>query len=197
MTYFLICLALLVVGIVVRAFLLPLVQWLVMGWTRLYTLRLSREVRARRRAEVRSDLWEQASAQRELGYRPESMALHHLLRCLFGIPADVSWRCAQTRPSQRTHRSLLVPSFILSLLASLISLLGVLAGGFGSRALVGTPPPPIWTLLGSSLAVTPLATLFYYRTLVGRRRRGRGGPLAGNSSAETTGGEPHAPPGAP
>lgn len=97
MSYFVICLALLILGLLVRAFLLPLAHRFVLVWIWLYTLGLPAHVRARRRAEVRSDLWEQAAAERALGYRPESIALHQLFRWLLGTPGDLSWRWAQPR----------------------------------------------------------------------------------------------------
>ena len=94
-------LAVFIAGLVLVAFLPSLVGRLVEGWTWLYTVRLPPDIRDRRRAEVRSDLWEQARAERDLGYRPESMALHQLVRCVLGIPADLLWRRAQARASRR------------------------------------------------------------------------------------------------
>lgn len=97
MTGLLVALGVLGAGLLLAAFLPSLVRGLVRGWTWVYTAKLPGGIGARRRAEVRSDLWEQAKAERELGYRPESIALHQVVRLLLGIPADLSWRRAQPR----------------------------------------------------------------------------------------------------
>jgi hypothetical protein len=90
-------LGLLGAALLLAAFLPSLLRGLVEGWTWLYTAGLPGGIGARRRGEVRSDLWEQAKAERELGYRPESIALHQVVRWLLGVPGDVSWRRAQRR----------------------------------------------------------------------------------------------------
>jgi hypothetical protein len=61
------------------------VHSLIRAWTSLYTLALPSEVRARRRAEIESDLWESAHDRDDAGRGL-------LLRLLRGMPADILWR---------------------------------------------------------------------------------------------------------
>lgn len=59
---------------------------LVLGWVRLYTQGLPNEAGTRRRAEIESDLWEQA-------HDPTERAGVALIgRCARGVPADLWWR---------------------------------------------------------------------------------------------------------
>ena len=65
------------------------------AWAWLYTLGLARELRAERRAELDSDLWEQTRDAARRGrspVRPMREALLTLARVLLGVPADLSWR---------------------------------------------------------------------------------------------------------
>ncbi len=61
-------------------------------WVGLYTLGLDTDARGERRDEIASDLWEQAH---DSPARQTALAI--LLRCLLGIPADLSWRVEQAR----------------------------------------------------------------------------------------------------
>ena len=73
-------------------------QQLVRGWVWFYTLGLPRETREARRAELDSDLWDQAHAA---GLRvpgaPAGSASGVLLRCTRGVPADLLWRVVEAR----------------------------------------------------------------------------------------------------
>lgn len=69
----------------------------VMGWVWLYTALLPRGLRERRRAEIRSELWEHIQAARQVGFSPEAIGLQVLTRLAFGIPADVVWAGATMR----------------------------------------------------------------------------------------------------
>ena len=65
----------------------------VRGWTWLYTWHMPPALRATRRAEIESDLWEwqgDAAGDHSLGF-----ALQILLRFLIGIPNDLGWRLEQ------------------------------------------------------------------------------------------------------
>ena len=65
------------------------------AWAWLYTLGLARELRTERRAELDSDLWEQARDAAAAGRSPAHPvheALLTLARVLLGVPADLSWR---------------------------------------------------------------------------------------------------------
>jgi hypothetical protein len=68
------------------------VAGLVRGWVGLYTRGLPEELRAARRDEIDDDLWcqhEEAAAQ---GRSARSLDADMVLRLLFGMPADISWR---------------------------------------------------------------------------------------------------------
>jgi uncharacterized protein (TIGR03435 family) len=64
----------------------------VRGWTWLYTWRMPPALRATRRAEIASDLWEwhDDAGDHSLGF-----TLQILLRVLIGIPDDIGWRVEQ------------------------------------------------------------------------------------------------------
>ncbi len=79
-------------------------------WVGLYTLGLQRDTRGERRDEIASDLWEQAHDKPS---RLTAMAI--LLRCLLGIPADLSWRVEQARIGELPVRIL---SSVLSMIES-------------------------------------------------------------------------------
>jgi len=62
-----------------------------LAWVRLYTHGAAPAAGSRRVREIASDIWEQehdASA----GRRPVAVDLTILVRCLRGVPADLSWR---------------------------------------------------------------------------------------------------------
>ena len=69
------------------------------AWTYLYTSGLAPQVRAARRAEIESDLWE--SAHDQSAPRGTTAALLVCARLILGIPNDLSWRAAQTSPRTR------------------------------------------------------------------------------------------------
>ncbi len=123
------------------------------GWVRLYTRGVSPPARTRRRAEVDSDLWEQADEGRESGRRAFETALAILARLLFGMPADLSWRL-EHRGSGRSATRMIEGSRTMLVamkqnkMVVLASLLGALyiAGGIGS-AIVGEDVSLSWSFL--------------------------------------------------
>jgi hypothetical protein len=82
-----------------------LALWLTNAWVRCYTRGLEPGLRAERRAELQSDIWEQLH-ERALTPGPSprgrgeaaSQAWLVLLRCVLGMPADISWRLEQAAP---------------------------------------------------------------------------------------------------
>lgn len=68
---------------------------IVRGWTRLYTAYMEPPARDARRAEIESDLWELHEDARRRGASPEAIAVHMLLRLVFGLVDDVAWRAEQ------------------------------------------------------------------------------------------------------
>jgi hypothetical protein len=67
---------------------------LVRGWVDLYTRGVPAGLRAARRDEIDDDLWCQQEEATAMGRSPRSLAAEVVLRLLFGMPADVSWRLA-------------------------------------------------------------------------------------------------------
>jgi hypothetical protein len=80
------------------AFALPLAKLIVRGWVRIYTAPVHPELRARRREEIESDLWEQQAAEREAGYRPVEIGLRLVARWILGVPADLLWSIPRALP---------------------------------------------------------------------------------------------------
>jgi hypothetical protein len=72
---------------------------LVRGWAHLYTSGLAPHMRAARRAEIESDLWE--SAHDQSAPQGTAAALLICARLILGIPNDLLWRAAQTSPRTR------------------------------------------------------------------------------------------------
>ena len=64
----------------------------VKAWTRAYTAWLAPAVRATRRAEIDSDLWEHLHDANDGAAHPRSTAGQILARCLLGMGADLTWR---------------------------------------------------------------------------------------------------------
>ena len=60
-------------------------------WVRLYTARLSPDVRDRRRGEIESDLWEHVADAHANQRTPFMVQRQVLARMFTGIPADLVW----------------------------------------------------------------------------------------------------------
>ncbi len=73
----------------------------VRGWTRLYSIGLDPDTRARREAEIESDLWECHEDARRRGCPPTIVAAHMVVRLAFGAVDDVRWRAEHVRLSMR------------------------------------------------------------------------------------------------
>jgi hypothetical protein len=65
---------------------------LVRAWTRVYTAGMHPPIRARRRAEIDSDLWEFHEDARRRRFQPGAIALLMLLRLALGVHDDLCWR---------------------------------------------------------------------------------------------------------
>ncbi len=77
-----------------------LLLWMTRSWVGLYTRGLERELRAERRAELESDIWEHMHGA------VAARAWSVFLRCLLGMPADLSWRLEQASPGAALSRIL-------------------------------------------------------------------------------------------
>ena len=75
------------------------VAGVVRGWVRLYTSGLPPELRDARRDEVDDDLWCEHEEAAEAGRSRRALGADLVLRLLFGIPADISWRLTRRRHS--------------------------------------------------------------------------------------------------
>jgi hypothetical protein len=91
---------------------------LVRGWVRLYTGRLPAELRDARRNEVDDDLWCEMEETLATGSSVRSLDADRVLRLLFGIPADISWRLEQ-RQRDRVRPVPRSPSMSTRVVASL------------------------------------------------------------------------------
>jgi hypothetical protein len=103
---------------------------LVRLWTRVFTIGMPATVREWRRAEIQSDLWEQAHDGPASGWQ----LVGRLLR---GIPADVIWRV-----EEETLRSRAVVAVAATLVVAAAA--GALWAIDLMRADVLPTPPPIW-----------------------------------------------------
>jgi hypothetical protein len=91
---------------------------LVRGWVRVYTSRLPAELRDARRDEVDDDLWCEKEETQATGGSVRSLDADRVLRLLFGIPADISWRLEQ-RHRDRVRPARSRPSMSARVVASL------------------------------------------------------------------------------
>jgi hypothetical protein len=66
-------------------------------WVALYTAGLPAAIRQDRRDEVEDDLWSQMNDAAEAGRGSGSVSGEIVMRLLFGVPADVTWRVEQGR----------------------------------------------------------------------------------------------------
>lgn len=67
------------------------------GWTQIYTAGLPTKIRIERKAEIKSDLWEQAIDGVNEGRRTSVVAAHIFARTTLGIPADVAWHLGELK----------------------------------------------------------------------------------------------------
>ena len=96
---------------------------LVRGWVDLYTRGLPAELRAARRDEVNDDLWCQHEEAKAMRRSTASLNAEVLMRWVFGVPADLSWRLASGRIAQRR-----APERISSMSTRLFGAWAILAG---------------------------------------------------------------------
>lgn len=94
------------------------------AWSATYTRGLPQDLRAERREEIDSDLWDHrrlADLERE---PVTGTAAHVLFRLLFGMPADLLWRIEAGSSTQTTRRTSLndTPLMRIGLLAAMLPL---------------------------------------------------------------------------
>ena len=67
------------------------------GWVQAYTAGLPTRIRADRKAEIASDLWEQATEGGTEGESANAIAAHIFGRTVLGMPADVAWHLGELK----------------------------------------------------------------------------------------------------
>jgi hypothetical protein len=118
---------------------------LVRAWTRAYTWRMPPECRARRRAEIESDLWECASAGEHAGAH---LVLQIAGRLLRGIPHDLRWRIEQADRVERRLAGVVAFSATVVILGAAFFILPLMLPQTlpkpapTGRPFIPAPPPP-------------------------------------------------------
>ena len=100
------------------------------GWVQAYTAGLPTRIRADRKAEIASDLWEQATEGGTEGESANAIAAHIFGRTVLGMPADVAWHLGELKGDDMqlsTDGKVIVGTFVV---------LGVAAFVFGLLKLV-------------------------------------------------------------
>jgi hypothetical protein len=136
---------------------------LIRRWVDLYTRGMPASARAARRDEVEDDLWCHHQEAAEIGRSENALGSEMLLRLLFGMPADLSWRIGYGRT--RAPRMARSPSTSTRVLGTLAVLAGVswamlmLAYGvYGDSAWAGERGNFMWAFtVGGGLAFTAVA----------------------------------------
>jgi hypothetical protein len=127
---------------------------LALAWVRLYTRGAEPGTRARRAAEIASDVWEQEHAAGPVGRAWAPADAEILLRCLRGMPADLSWRLRHRSATDATSMAGVMRTALVidaALLAAWFVVLGV-GINFGEDS-----SSIWWTLCSFASAVAVLA----------------------------------------
>lgn len=97
---------------------------LIRRWVDMYTRGMPPPVRAARRDEVEDDLWCHHQEAAEAGRSANALGSEMLVRLLFGVPADLSWRFAHgdNAAATRLERSSSMSTRVLGTLAVLAGL---------------------------------------------------------------------------
>jgi hypothetical protein len=116
---------------------------IVRAWVDLYTRGLPEPIRAARRDEVDDDLWCQREEATATGRSARSLATEMLLRLMFGMPSDVSWRLSSggpaSGPSLERH-----PSIGMSLLG-ILAIAGALGWGVMIAVMLSVGTDAAWS----------------------------------------------------
>ncbi len=96
---------------------------LVRRWVGIYTRGLPAEIRQERRDEIDDDLWSQMRDAAGSARRDQSITGEIVIRLVFGIPADLSWRVEQ-RHVARTQVALERSSTMGTRAISVLAILG-------------------------------------------------------------------------
>jgi hypothetical protein len=125
-------------------------------WTAFYTNGLPETQRSARRAEITSDLWEHTQFDIDAGENPADTGFEILMRTLFGIPADLSWRrsIARSAPNRAARfipngERTMLSRFLGGLATVFTVFIGVflIANSFGG-ILNGSTTDMLWVIPG-------------------------------------------------
>ena len=160
---------------------------LVRRWVDLYTRGLPRAVRAVRRAEVDDDLWCHRVDAIAVGRSSNALGTEMMLRLVFGIPADLSWRLAHGVNAEtpelvgRTSRSIRVIGALAFLAGAGWAALMLLMLVYGESAWTGSIGPiSVVLVMGAGFAFTATAIGLIWRFQERLHRPGFiGGAMAG------------------
>ena len=123
---------------------------LVQSWARLYTMGLPGEVKAMRRGEIASDVWEQTEDVNQSLHGRHGVTWQILARMVFGMPNDLLWRAEQSRVKNRGDLMnltlyLIRPRTYINLAVVLVSMFILFPIGVGAfvAAVVASVVPPV------------------------------------------------------
>jgi hypothetical protein len=111
--------------------MIELVGGLVEAWTAIYTIGLPSDMKEGRRAEIRSDLWDQCSLAAFQDDPVLETAGHVFVRLVLGIPGDIAWRAETGVATRRERRSQMTESWksrIGLLIAIVLALFPIVLG---------------------------------------------------------------------
>lgn len=140
------------------------------SWTNLYTRGLSSDQRASRIAEIESDVWEHRASDAEAGLPAADTGFEVLVRFVFGIPADLSWRRATVTGSRRSASFLMnmrgirmFTRFLAGLAPVLVIVLAVFQLFNGIGILLSVEAKFVWGLIELGTGLALVAGLVTYR----------------------------------
>lgn len=123
---------------------------LVQSWARFYTMGLPGEVKAMRRNEIASDLWEQAQDASQSHQGQPGVTWQILARMVYGMPNDLLWRAEQSPVNKGGNymnlaAHLIRPRTYINLAVVLISMFVLFPIGVGAfvAAVVASVVPPV------------------------------------------------------
>ena len=102
------------------------------GWVRAYTMGLPTRIRAERKEEIASDLWEQASAGGNEGESANAIAAHIFGRAVLGMPIDVAWHLGKLKRDDMqlsNNQKTIVGAFFVLRIATLVFGVLLIIGG--------------------------------------------------------------------
>ena len=145
-------------------------------WVRLYTRGLPPDLRAARRAELESDLWEHRRCSTTEGRRPGRIALEIVERLVAGIAADLSWRRLEGRGTRRHTNRQLGGETVIGLLKN--NGMAIFTGTLGIACAAAATAGASGKVDGAQVATLFVASLLILGGLLAMHQGVRGGRVA-------------------